>query len=74
MSVIIERYKTPARWEKAIQHLRDDGTLTNSPRDIGLLIKEVRKDIQEECQSEIKEILFRWAWKQVCSKFTGGLP
>lgn len=38
---LIASYKTPVRWNKAIQHLREAGKLTDSPKDIGLLIKEV---------------------------------
>ena len=71
---IIDKYKTNARWEKADQHLKEDGKIENSPRDISVLIKEVRKDVEEECSDEIKEMLFRWAWKQIGNKLTGGLP
>jgi ATP-dependent RNA circularization protein (DNA/RNA ligase family) len=39
---LIERYRTPARWAKAVQHLREAGTLEGSPRDIGPLIKEAQ--------------------------------
>lgn len=42
------KYRTEARWRKGIQHLRDAGQLTNTPKDIGPLIKEIQRDIQEE--------------------------
>ena len=71
---LIEAYKTEARWRKAIHHLRDMGELEDSPRDIGQLIKEVQSDVYEECQDEIKEVLFKWGWKQICRGLTGGLP
>lgn len=74
LETIKERYKTEARWNKAIQHLRDNGELENSPRDIGKLIQEVRRDVKEECEEEIKEILFKWAWKKVSNSLTGGFP
>jgi hypothetical protein len=34
-------YKTPARWQKSVQHLKEAGQLEDSPRDIGKLMKEV---------------------------------
>ncbi len=71
---LIDTYKTPARWEKARQHLRDAGALLNDPRDIGALIKEATRDVEEECAQEIKEALFAWAWPNIMRGVTGGLP
>jgi hypothetical protein len=67
-------YRTPARWSKAVHHMRDDGRLTNSPRDIGELIKEVQRDIIDECGDEIKQKLFNHAWKTIGRGVTRGLP
>ena len=58
--VILTQFRSEARWQKAIQHLRDNGTLENSPRDIGNLIKEIQKDCAEECIDEIKQMLWNW--------------
>jgi hypothetical protein len=71
---IILKYKTEARWNKAIQHLRDAGNLDGSPKDIGNLLKEVAQDIHKECQDEIKEILFAHFWKNISRGVTAGLP
>ena len=71
---LVEKYCTPARWTKAAQHLRDAGTLTESPRDIGDLMKEVPNDILKECEDEIKEILFSHFWPKVRRGVTNGLP
>lgn len=71
---LVEKYRTPARWSKAVQHLRDDGKLTNSPKDIGPLIVEAQADIRKECEEEMKDILFKWAWKNVAHRLVGGLP
>jgi hypothetical protein len=71
---LVEKYRTPARWAKAMQHLRDDGTLTNSPKDIGPIIVECQADIRKECEDMIKDELFAWAWKQIAHKLVGGLP
>lgn len=71
---IIEKYKTPARWQKALQHLREDGKIEDSPRDIGLLIKEVWPDIEKECKMEIMEELYKWAENHLRRGVIGGLP
>lgn len=57
--------KTPARWAKAVQHLRESGCIQDSPRDIGLLMKEIPADIRKECEQEIKERLFAYAWPKI---------
>lgn len=71
---LIEKYRTDARWEKAVQHLRDGGTLDNSPRDIGALIKEVPTDVRKECEEEIKNALFAYAWPTIQRGVIRGLP
>jgi hypothetical protein len=62
------------RWVKAVQHLRDDGKLTNSPRDIGLIIPEVIKDLELEEGTFIKEQLYRIFIKQIKTASTRGVP
>jgi len=71
---LADAYTSKARWLKAVQRLRDDGQLEQDPRDIGKLMREVPKDIKEECEDEIKEILFNWAWKQLSKRVASGLP
>lgn len=71
---LCEQYKTEARWNKAVQHLKERGALTQEPKDIGPLIKEVSNDILEECRDEIKEKLFKWAWPHIQRTSTRGLP
>lgn len=68
------KYKTKQRWEKAIQHTRDKNELTNSPKDIGMLLKEIVKDVKEECEDDIKQILFNHAWKNISRIVIGGFP
>ena len=63
-----DEYRTEARWDKAVQHLRDANRLNNDPSDIGQLIKEIHTDVYEECADEIKEKLWKWAWKQIGRK------
>jgi hypothetical protein len=67
-------YRSKARWNKAIQHLAEAGALQNAVQDIGGLIKEVQRDIEEECREEIKEALWDWAKKHVMRKASAGLP
>lgn len=67
-------YCTEARWQKAIQHLRDNGELLGEPRDIGALIKEVQRDIAAEDQDEIKEQLWTIFKKDLFKRATQGLP
>lgn len=74
VSAIIESYRTEARWNKAIQHLRDSGKLQDAPQDIGELIKAVPADIYEEEAEAIKEILFKHFWKDISRGTTRGLP
>jgi hypothetical protein len=69
-----DRYRATGRWHKAIQHFRDNGYLDDSPKDIGRLIKEIPADVKKECEEEIKELLFKWAWPQVSRLTVRGFP
>ena len=71
---VVDKYRAPARWNKAIQHLREAGTLEGSPRDIGNLIKEVPNDILKECEDEIKDVLFAHFWPSIRRGVVAGLP
>ena len=71
---LIMGLKTPARWSKAVQHIRERGELTDSPKDIGNLIKEVQHDIVTECKDEIKDALYQYAIKHIQRGVVGGLP
>ena len=67
-------YSTQARWQKALQHLREAGKLEGSPRDIGLLIQEVPNDILKEEEDQIKQTLFEHFWPKIRRGVTNGLP
>lgn len=71
---LIASYRTPARWEKAVQHLKEKGQLTNTPQDIGKLIKEVQRDLLEEEKEEIKTRLYISVVDQIKRGVVGGLP
>ena len=72
--VFKDSFRTEARWDKAIQHLRDDGKLENSPKDIGNLIVEVQKDIGQEEKENIKNFLWKEFGKEVTRHAIKGLP
>jgi len=74
MALLIGKYKTEARWEKAVYRLRDEGKLENSPRDIGGLIKSVWPDIVAECKEDIMEDMWKFYSKQLQRGVVGGLP
>ena len=71
---LLDRYRTPARWEKAVQHMRDEGKLEGSPKDIGPLLRAVVEDIQKECEDDIKQIVWAWAWSKMKHGLGAGLP
>jgi hypothetical protein len=69
-----DQYQTKARWQKAVQHLREDGKLLGEPKDIGPLMKAVNIDIIEECKDEIMHELWAIFQKEITKHATMGLP
>lgn len=74
IELITEKYRTPARWQKAIIHMQEEGTYSGTPADIGALIKAIPQDILKECQDEIKEALFFHFWQFIRRGVTRGFP
>lgn len=74
VAAITADYSSTARWQKAVQHLREAGALAESPRDIGPLIKEVGDDIMKEESEAIKQALFDAFWPQIRRGVVTGLP
>lgn len=66
--------RTDARWQKSIQHMRDEGTLDGSPRDIGPLLRAINQDIKEEMHEAIAAQLFKHYWPQLARISTAGFP
>ncbi len=52
-----DKLSTPARFEKAVQHARDEGLLVDEPKDIGVLMRELNEDFEEHID-EIKNLLY----------------
>ncbi len=71
---VIESLRTEARWQKSVQHLKEAGKLEGTPRDIGLLIKEVPADILTEEGERLKDIIFAHFWSDIRRGVTRGLP
>jgi len=71
---LIFSLRTPARWNKAVQHLRELSQIEDSPRDIGALIKEVHADIEKECVDLIATKLLEWALPKIKRGVVRGLP
>lgn len=74
LEMLLERYKAEARWEKAVQRLKEKGEYTGEPRDIGPLIKEIHLDLVEEEKENFKDALYdiyQKDWKNVA---TQGMP
>ncbi len=52
-----DKLSTPARFEKAVQSLKEEGLLVGEPKDIGILMRELNKDFEEHVD-EIKNLLY----------------
>ena len=70
----LDSFRTEARWQKAIQYVRDKGELTNTPKDIGNLIKVIGDDIVEEEKEYIKEQLFKLYSNDITRNAIKGFP
>lgn len=70
----LESFRSEARWQKAVQHLTEVGTLTHEPRDIGVLLKELERDIFDEERQNIEKELFRLFKDQIARKARAGFP
>lgn len=73
LATLAREYRTPARWIKAVGHLRDAGKLENSPKDIGALIGEIPADIAKECREEIVGKIWAWVWPHLSREVTKGM-
>jgi RNA ligase len=74
VTLISEGLRTDARWQKALQSLREAGTVEGTPRDIGPLMKAVSDDLDKEVQDEVKELLFKHFWKDIKRSSMRGIP
>jgi len=71
---LVDALSTEARFTKAVQHLRDDGSLTGDQSDIGALIKELHLDLEAEEADFIKDRLYSHFIKTIKRGVGRGLP
>lgn len=69
-----DKYKSEARFHKAVMKLKEEGRLTESLRDIGELVKIVRLDLVEEEKENIKNDLWRIFADDIVKYSAQGIP
>ena len=74
VQVLISKYRTDARFLKAVQHLRESGKLTDTPKDIGLLVHEIESDVYADSHEDIRDALFDHFWPNVRRGICNGVP
>lgn len=74
VQTLTESLRTEARWNKAIQHMREAGKIEGSPRDIGALLKEIQADVEKEEAEAIAGQLYRHFWPHIKRGLTYGFP
>lgn len=74
LEILKEELCTEARWRKAVYYLKDSNLFTNTPKDIGALIKRVKDDVAEEEKEYIMERLYSIYSHEILSYSIHGLP
>lgn len=65
-------FRNPARFRKAVERARDAGTLTNSPKDIGPLMKDLSVDFEQEWTDELSRRLWEHYRKTIMASANRG--
>ena len=66
--------RTEARWNKAVQHLRERGEFDGTVKSIGPLIREVTSDLEAEETEALKDALWKLYRGDILRSSTSGLP
>ena len=74
LEAYLESFCAEGRWQKAVQHLRERGVLLDAPQDIGPLIKEIQRDVEEEEAENIKRDLYRMYIEEIKRHATRRFP
>lgn len=69
---LVERYRSEARFAKAVQRVRDDGGFVGGPEAIGPLIKNLSADTLSEIELDAKDRLWNHFKKDVVRGVTRG--
>ena len=72
--VYCSQFKSESRWLKAIQHLKERNEWTQSPKDIGNLLKEIQTDISREEKENIKSFLWKEFSHELLKTSVRGFP
>ncbi|MDZ4344591.1 MAG: RNA ligase family protein [Candidatus Binatia bacterium] len=68
------QYCTEARWQKCVQHLRDDGALAGVMEDIPSLLRELHKDLWDEGGEYIAATVMQRVRKEITRRVSQGFP
>jgi hypothetical protein len=71
---IVAGFGKEAIWQKAVQHLRDEGKLKGDPKDIGPLIAEIKNDFHAENYAEVSEKIIKAYYAEVVNGIITGFP
>lgn len=71
---LVDELRTPARWAKAVQSMRDAGGDVTEVKAIGQLIKEIQHDIAKEEKDYIKGKLWEIFGKDILRGSIRGFP
>lgn len=74
VEAVAASYHTEARFRKAVQHLKEDGTLLGEPKDIGPLIAEIKRDFIEEHKEEVVDAMWKHFEYNIMKVVSKGLP
>jgi hypothetical protein len=74
LDAIVKKYKTEARWDKAVIHLAEQAKLELTTRDIGQLLIELERDLMAECSQEIAADLLNHWRKDIVARVRSGFP
>lgn len=70
----VKAFAAEPRWQKAVIHMKEAGTLTNSLKDIEPLMDMVQKDVEEEEKDNIKGVLYKMFIKDILRSAIRGIP
>ena len=71
---LVERYATEARFEKIVQHGKEQGELIGEMKDLSYLCKDLVKDVFEEEGEEIERLILEHYTKIFRSRLVKQIP
>jgi hypothetical protein len=74
LDALLDKYRSEARWHKAVMKLKEEGRYSQSVKDIGELMKLVKADLVLEEKQNIMDDLWRIMSDDVIRHSVVGLP